>query len=798
MGIGELGHYRVIKKLGEGGMGQVLLAEDTRLKRRVALKVLPRAFASDPSRVERFQREAEVVAALNHPNIVTLYSVEEADGAPFLTMELVDGQKLDTMIPPGGLPLPQIFDVGIAIADALAAAHESGVVHRDLKPANVMLDSRGQVKVLDFGLAKLVGGESVDTDSAAETRDMSLTGQGALLGTVPYMSPEQLEGKPVDLRTDIFSLGVVLYQMCTGQRPFGGETSAALVSSIMRDAPRPTIELRPDVPRALSRLIDHCLQKKVADRVQTAPDVGNGLREVQSEKAPTPRRSISRLLPVVAVVVAVLALLLIADVAGLRSRWLGGGAPVATPAAAGVGKLVVLPLEDFSSGDDQAWFAAGMHEALLTALQQIEGLRVISRTSAMHYRGTEKRIPEIAAELGVQWVVEGSVVRAGDRIRISAQLIDGSADEQEWAGQYEQDAQDILALQNEVARVIADEVQALVTPEEERRLASAPRVELDAYRSYVLGRDHFERFTPADYRRAVELFETAIARDPEFAPAHAALAVAYGFAVEYAWTSRGEAAPLAERAAEAALRLDPDSGETHHALASVQFHMRRDFAAAERSFRQALLRTSNAPIHHAFGWMLSLIGRHDEAIAELERAVELDPRSPTMHGDLGWWLFGGRRYDRALAEARSALALDDSYAEAHWLLAAIHAQQGDFDLAFEELDRYELLYGEPVYWFRGYIEGKAGRRSDALESLGKLERLIELGRAEPILQAQIYVGLGDHERVIEVVESAPGAALVWFHPYGWPEYEPLFAEPRFLRALARLGLPTPAGQEPIP
>jgi serine/threonine protein kinase/tetratricopeptide (TPR) repeat protein len=801
--IGQnLSHYRITAEIGAGGMGEVYRAEDTKLEREVALKVLPEEMASATDRLDRFRREAKTVAALNHPNIVTIFSVEEENGVHFLTMELVEGKTLDALLPSDGFSLDRFYDLAIPIADALASAHGRGIVHRDLKPANIMVTAEGnRVKVLDFGLAKLLESEVADGTTQLPTE--ALTQLGLVVGTPHYMSPEQAKGEVVDRRSDIFSLGVMLFEMATGQRPFQGASSVELLSSVLKDTPPLLTAIKPELPRHLGRVVGRCLEKAPIDRFQTARDVHNELRALRKETSsgPThppssdsvlrrsqpeapgvPRPALGRLpLGLLTLVVLVLVVFLV-----LRFRP-SGEEPVSRPAE--IAKLAVLPLDDLSSARDQDWFAAGVHEALLAALQQVDGLRVTSRTSAMRYQNTDKLLPEIARELGVQWLVEGSVARVGDRIRINVQLVDGEDDLQVWSRQYERDVRDVLALQNQLARTIAIEIHVALTPEEEERLAEAPRVDPETYRQYVLGLQHFDRVTPSDFLESIESFEQAIASDPDFAPAHAALAIAYGIAVEYSWISRAEAAPLAERAAEAALRLDPGSGDAHHALASVQFHVHRDFPVAEQSYRHALELSSSAHIFFGYGWLLSQMGRHEEAVEALERAVELDPRSPLMHGDLGWWLYGARRFDRAIDEAEIAIDLDPEQPEPYWLLAAAHSQKGQFDIALDAFSRYEELYGEAVPWFRGYLYALAGQRDEAMSALEQLEQRVEGGQSPRIELAQIYLGLGDDERTIEVLEQANEAG-VSFQPYLWPEYERLFAEPRFERVLQRLGYPT--------
>jgi serine/threonine protein kinase/tetratricopeptide (TPR) repeat protein len=795
-----ISHYRILEKLGAGGMGEVYRAEDTKLGRQVALKTLPAGMAADPERLARLQSEARTLAALDHPNIVPVFSIDETDGVHFLTMGLVEGCTLQECMPARGLGAQQFFDFAIPLADALAAAHEKGVVHRDLKPGNVMVSEDGRLKVLDFGLAKRPEAQAGGLPD--ETTLSSLTRQGVILGTVPYMSPEQIEAKPVDSRSDVFSLGVLLYEMATGQRPFAGGTSPALMSSILKDSPPPVTELRPELPGRLGNVVGRCLEKHPAERFSTARAVHEALVAIHSEwdgskRAPVmdPHETPTRVLSAPHVsgfrrfapgVVALFVVALLVMVALLYAPWRRESAAEIDH----LRKLAVLPFDDFSSADDQDWFASGMHEALLTALQQIDGIQVTSRRSVMRYRDTETLLPQIARELGVKWLVEGSVARVADQARITATLIDGSADRPVWSQQYERDVRDVLALQSELARTVAAEIHVTLTPEDKQRLTRVAPVHPETYRHYVLGLQYSDRVTREHFRAAVEQFELAIASDAGFAPAHAALAVAHGIAVEYSWISRAEAAPTAGHAAETALRLDPLSGDAHHALASVRFHIDRDFEAAERSYLDALDRISSSQIYFGYGWLLSQMGRHDDAVAALERAVELDPRSPLMHGDLGWWLYGARRFDRAIDEAQIAIALDADQPESYWLLAAVYSQKGEFEAALSEFARYEHLYGESVPWFRGYLLGLAGHRDEALQALEELKERVESGRSSPIELAQIYLGLGDDEQTLAVLEQADESS-VSFQPFLWPEYERLFGDPRLHAVLEKFRLPPP-------
>ncbi len=467
-----------------------------------------------------------------------------------------------------------------------------------------------------------------------------------------------------------------------------------------------------------------------------------------------------------------------------------GGSAAASDEDVDDRSIAVLPFDDFSSGSDQEWFAAGMQEALITALHQIGALRVTSRTSAMLYKETGLSSREIADELRTRWLVEGSVLRDGDRIRISAQLIDGSRDEHLWAEQYERDVEYILALQNDVARAIAAEIDVALTPAEERRLAAAPRVEPEMYGAYVLGLHHLYRITPGDFRKSISYFEEAIALDSTFAPAQAALAVSYATGIEYDWISKEEVGEAAERAAPAAIRLDPESSEAYHALGSVEFHVRHDFPAAERAFRNAIARNPTAYALQDYGWLLSQSGRYEEAVSTLERAVLLDPRSALMRTDLGWWRFGARDLEGALEEGLKAGGMDPTYGEAHWLLSTVYAHMGRFDQAYIAFDRYQELYGEPIPWFRGYLLGLEGRREEALELARELRARVDRGESSLTELAAVYVATGDHELALAALEEAEKGAIS-FLPYLLPQWEPLFSSPRFLAVLERFGLPPP-------
>jgi TolB-like protein/predicted Ser/Thr protein kinase len=564
--IGQtISRYRILEKLGAGGMGEVYLAEDTELRRKVALKVLPEEMASDPERLERFKREARAVAALNHPNIVTIYSVEEVEGVHFLTMEMVEGKTLADLVPVQGLQLDRFFELAIPIAEALSVAHEKGITHRDLKPANIMVGDDGRVRVLDFGLAKLRPEAPADEEETQLATEV-VTREGLAIGTAPYMSPEQVQGKTVDHRSDIFSLGILYYEMATGGRPFKGDSSADLVSSILRDTPDSVTDLKMEMPRHLGRIIRHCLEKDPERRFQAAKDVRNELeglrREVESGELPpsgtmvaaappAPRR---RWLPVAG------AALLVVVVAGAFLFTRGKDealAPAVVPAEPTVSQaaaerqmIVVLPFENLGS-EEEAYFAAGITEEITGRLGSVRELGVISRKSAQRYADTDKTIQQIGGELGVGYVLEGTVRWASSqdgssRVRITPQLIRVADDSQLWSNTYDRVIDDIFEVQSDIATQVIDELGITLLEPEQQAVESRPTDNIEAYQAYLRGLEYANHpdFTELNMRLTIEMFQRATELDPSFAQAHAWLSHAqaryYWFGHDLSGGTRGD------------------------------------------------------------------------------------------------------------------------------------------------------------------------------------------------------------------------------------------------------------------
>ena len=573
-----LGHYRIEGKLGSGGMGEVYLARDLKLDREVALKVLPAEMAANPQRLQRFEREAKTVATLNHPNIVTIFSVEEADGVRFLTMERVVGQPLDGRITPGGMAFRPFMEIARPLADALAASHEKGVVHRDLKPANVMVGDDGRVKVLDFGLAKLQEPERPDSLSDAPTQ--GLTREGTIVGTVPYMSPEQLQGRGIDHRSDLFSLGVIYYQMLTGKRPFHGGTSAETISSILRDTPHPVNEINVTLPNHLGRIVRRCLNKDPNERYQTARDLALDLKELKQEISDTER--------------------------------------------ANVNSIAVLPFANMSPDPEQEYFCEGIAEELINGLGRIKNLRVASRTSAFQFKGTKHDIREIGERLNVEKVVEGSVRKSGSQIRITAQVVNVADGYRLWSERYDRKLEDIFAIQDEIAESIVRALEVTLSPKERRAIQNVATRDVEAYDFYLRGRKSFWEWRHTGWTQARQMFERAIKLDPNYALAWAAIADCCSFTFTYADRSEKERL-LAEEASRKALQLDPDLAEAHAARGMVLSLSENNEQAAVHFEKAISLNPRLYEAHYFYARASVVQGQYAKAARLYEQAMEVRP-----------------------------------------------------------------------------------------------------------------------------------------------------------------------------
>ncbi len=789
----ELANYKIISLLGKGGMGEVYSAQDTRLNHVVALKILPPGMATDQDRMRRFTREAKAASALKHPNVATIYDIGKSEGTSFIAMEYIEGQTLAAKISGRPLDVGEIVEITIQVADALGEAQSKGVTHRDIKPANIMLTPRGQVKVLDFGLAKITRPEwqTVSSDISTASR----TETGVVMGTAPYMSPEQALGQEVDHRSDIFSLGVLAYEMTTGCRPFTGASATEIIDQILHAQPEPIVRYNEHAPAELERIVNRLLEKERERRYQSAGELLQDLRKLKeklesgaavtvavSRRRERRIRALRRLLAVsiVAPLVAGLIYLLL-----LRNS--------STTISPNIRSVAVLPLENLSGDSSQDYFADGMTEEMIANLGKIVALRVTSRTSVMQYKGVKKPLPEIARALNVDGVIEGSVKRIGQRVRITAQLIEAKADRQLWSESYERDAQDILALQDEIARAIAEAVKVKLAPEERLRLSRVRSVDPEAQEAYFKGRYHASKRNEEGLRTAITYYQEAIAKDKLYPHPHIGLADAYQALSTFMVGAlpQAQSFPKVEAAARGALDLDETLAEGHTFLAVMRLY-RWEWREAEQGFKRALeLNPSYALAHSWYSQYLASQARLDEARAEAKRARDLDPLSPYIVQNVAFIAYYARQYDEMIEYSRQALKLDPNYVWARWRLGMAYVMQSRFKEAVEECERAAALArrSPPALSFLGYAYGMAGRRGEAQQVLNELVEMSHRTYVSPFSFFLPHVVLGQNDQAIEWLEKAvqshmPGMIFIRVNP----ELDPIRSDPRFKELVRRMGL----------
>ena len=792
--IGQMvSHYRVIEKLGSGGMGVVYKAEDVRLGRFVALKFLPAEFAKDPQALERFKREARAASALDHPNICTIYDVGEHEQQPFIVMQLLEGQTLQERIAAGPLTADELFDLATQVADGLSAAHARGIVHRDIKPANIFVTKDGTAKILDFGVAKESSQSGFALSQAPTINNDRLTNAGAAIGTMAYMSPEQARGQELDGRSDLFSFGAVMYEMATGHFAFSGETAAVIFDSILNRTPSHPFQLNSQVPRALNEIIMRSLEKDRSVRYQTASDLKADLHrakknssEAHSIVSSWKPDSSSQSRRGKRVVVVLMAFAVVLFVLLRLSRYFTGGSGEA------IDSIAVLPFVNTSGSPDTEYLSDGITESLIDSLSELPKLKVISQNAVFRYKGKTADPSTAGRELGVRAVLTGRITQRGDSLSIGTELVKVSDDTALWGEQYNSKTADALALQSDIATRIVEKLRLKLSNEQKSRLSTRQTGNPEAYQLYLKGRYYSAKFTTEGLAKGLDYFHQAIDLDHNYALAYAGIAYHANIVTDLT-VAPSDIIPKGKEAALKAIELDRALVEAHTELSWMYLDYDFDWAAAGREIQQALdLNPNYAPAHEYNAWYLLSIGRIDESLAEIRKAEQMDPLFPEMAGLAGNMLYFARRQGEAVIELRKALDLDRNYWLADYFLAQSYQQQGRFTEAIAVLDDARKI-DDSVPWLiaeRARVYAVSRRPGEARKLLAELLERSKHGHISKYSIATVYAALGEKNEALSNLERAYAEhSFMLVNANVDPELDSLRSEPRFQELVRRLNFP---------
>ena len=798
----RLGRYEIRSQIGAGGMGEVYLAEDTQLHRKVALKILPTEVASNRDRMRRFNQEATSAAALNHPNIAHIYEIGEAEGQHFIAMEYIEGLPLSAKLNGSPLAVNEIVQLSIQLADALDAAHAKGITHRDIKPANILINTRGEAKLLDFGLAKV--SRSAEQEASGDATTQLKTAQGVVMGTVMYMSPEQALGQVVDQRSDIFSLGAALYEMATGRSPFNGSTTTEIIDRIVHAQPEAVSRFNYNVSTELERIIRKCLEKDKGRRYQTARELLVDLENLKRDSAIVGGSALEKPAPIPGskspLMIAALGLLILA-LAGLGVYLAKhSGRPAETGV---IDSIAVLPLVNASNDANMDYLSDGITESIINSLSQLPKLRVVPRVAVFRYKGRDFDPLKVGRELGARAVLTGRVVQFGDKLSIQTELVDVQTESQLWGKKYDRplSLSDILAVQDELAGKISEGLRLRLSGEEQQQLTRHFTKSNEAYQLYLEGRYYWKKYTKDGMEKSVDYFNQAIEKDPAYALAYSGLADAY-VVLGVMYLPPNQVFPKAKAAAQKALNIDESLAAGHISMGAYKLFYEWDWAGAQKEAQRAKelnagyakaieINTNYDDEHHFYCQALDTIGKPQDSIAEMRRALELDPFSLSMNVEMGWSLYIARDYDQAISQCRKVLELDPNFIAAYSCAAQAYEQKKMYAEAIADMNTARAVVGDDPGVMEELASAYAlsGQKAEARKLLDALKERSAREYVDPGLIALIYASLGEKDQAFGWLEKAYQERSSWMT---WlkvePKFDPLRADARFADLMRRVGI----------